>query len=314
MFSPGDLFVLWLFAGATVTLLFQQRRQWQRTAAQVDAGARQLSRGRWWSIVAFTTVAAVLCGVAARLTASGTIGPSTGPTLILVVDVSRSMYASDIEPSRLERAKTLLEEVVAHAAGLQLAVVAFAGGAATVCPRTVDHDAVRAAIRLLNEDMAPVTGTSIGTGLSEAMETVGTSIHDAAILLVTDGENLEGAADTAVGHARERRIPVHVLAVGTTEGAPVPPRLETGNTGSRQTVITRLDDAVLKGVARDTGGYYASATPDGLVNPTEEIDAWMSSMVASTTRSASRHDLAYRYVALIALGLLTTATVLASRP
>lgn len=313
MLSTVDLVFLTALSLATIGLLAQQRRMIRRAEAVWPVQRRGASPKQWFSMAACVTVAAVMCGLAARLAARSAPSIAHVPAVVLAVDVSRSMYAEDIEPDRLARARRVLVQMLDHMAGWRVGVVAFAGGAFVVCPPMVDRAAVRSALQALNEGAAPSAGTSIGAGIDEALRSLAErDDHRAAILLVTDGENLEGTMDDTLAVASSRGVPVHVLAVGTPQGARVPAR--PGAASNRRTVTSRIDEAFLQSVARRTGGQYAAISSDADVDAARFIDSWRLSDGASSRRAAVPRETLYRYVAAVALALLGTATFLTQWP
>ncbi len=184
-----------------------------------------------------------------------------GRDVIIAVDVSRSMLASDLPPSRLKRAKLAAEDLVRQLPGDRIGLVAFAGSAFLQAPVTSDHAAILAAIQELDPDLIPLPGSNI----SDALRCVVDAFDHAeggqrALILVSDGEELE-ADGLAVAKELAGQIRIFTVGVGTPEGAilqvPSPRggmeyiRDEAGNV-----VLSHLDEKRLKELAEAGGGFY----------------------------------------------------------
>lgn len=303
-------------AATAVVLLMWERAHWYRAAKELtperSAGVRPS-----WLTIACVAAAVLVCGVAVTLTAGESQEAGKRGAMVLVVDVSRSMYAGDIVPSRLERAKEVLSRALDDASDWRLAVVAFAGDAVLACPLTVDHDAVRTAIVSLNAASVREPGTAIGKGIAAALDALSDNGQKRAILLVTDGENLEGSVEPSLSKARALGVPVHVLAVGTPQGAPVPARSAPGGfqeveqSGSSDVQPSRLDETFLRRVVTETQGRYVPVTSDLSASGIFDLEAGAELLSGFIQRPSPRR--AYRYLLLVALVLLSAEQLLPSR-
>jgi Ca-activated chloride channel family protein len=210
------------------------------------------------------------------------IGPPP-PTLpgcdaMLVVDLSRSMLANDALPSRLERAKSALGDLVdtvQHRGGHRLGIVAFAGRAQIVCPLTHDYDHVRSKLAALTADPLPTalestttSGTRIGAGLAMAVSALDPQNRGAQMIVLTsDGDDPANDGEWREGYAAARRAGIPVLTVGI--GDPnVDSRVAVGDTALTfrgEPALTRLHEAPLREIAAKTGGAFitsGAAKPD----------------------------------------------------
>ena len=197
-----------------------------------------------------------------------------GIEILLVMDVSNSMRAEDIKPSRLEFARSELLQFVNMSGGERMGVVAFAGPAALLCPLTTDQDAVKMYLRSLSTDSVSTQGTDFQKALAVADEAFkngglggqpGVQVTR-AILLVSDGQDNEPGALVEAEKLAKQGIHIFTLAVGTAEGAPIPIRDSNGQlTGymrdaAGQVVMTKVSGKELEAMARMGHGAFYHAT------------------------------------------------------
>ncbi len=256
-----------LFAWASA----RRREALRRFAGPSDAFADSVARRRRWQ--AALVVAAVL-GTAVALG-----GPRYGTQLrevrqegldvIVALDVSESMHAEDVAPSRLDKAKYEIEHLLAGLAGSRVGLVVFAGEAFLQCPLTSDFGAVRLFLDAAEPSLIPTQGTDFGEALRVAAQAFdvadgnpdgGGEARARALLIVSDGENHAGGFRPALAALEDEGVAVFAAGVGETEGAPIPVyrqnRLagyKTDRTG--QTVESRLDEASLRDLV-EGGAYY----------------------------------------------------------
>ena len=243
----------------------------------VIAGQVERPAGLWRSAVGWTLGLALLAvGAAGPHWGLGPPPPTApGRDIVVVLDLSRSMLARDALPSRLGKAKEALREfadAVQARGGHRLALVAFAGQAAVVCPLTHDYDHFRAKVAALSADPPPpavresgpaaVSGTRIGAGLRRAVDLLDPQFHQAEeIILVTDGDDPAGDEEwrTGLAAAREAGVAVNVVGIGDPNAdSPIP--TETGLlTYHGAEVKTRLQELPLREIASRTGGVYLPA-------------------------------------------------------
>jgi Ca-activated chloride channel family protein len=186
-----------------------------------------------------------------------------GADVVVVLDVSRSMEARDVRPSRLERARLEVGALLDRLKGDRVGVVVFAGEAFVQCPLTTDYDAARLFLRAVGPDAVPQQGTAVANallGAKELLEAAERGARGKVVLLVSDGEDHDGRVLDAASALAAAGIRVHALAVGTAEGAPIPILDARGEVaGWRKDrrgnpVSTRLDEATLRLVADRGGG------------------------------------------------------------
>jgi Ca-activated chloride channel family protein len=179
--------------------------------------------------------------------------------LVVALDLSRSMDAGDVEPSRLARAKLKLLDLLERRAAGQTALVVFSTHAFTVTPLTTDTRTISSLVSAVDTDIMPTQGGSLAAGLERAAMLLDqTGLREGDVLLITDSEVTERDLDAARELARDG-YRVSVLAVGTDQGAPIP-RAEGGfvTDDAGTVVVPQLDAASLQRLAAAGGGRYAA--------------------------------------------------------
>jgi len=270
---PWVLYLLWLVpaGGALWHLLTRRRRhglglvspQMAAKLAPQPAPVRSA-----WQLALFT--AGILFAlIAAARPQWGTREETVyqkGRDLVIVLDVSRSMLATDVHPSRLGRAKVDLLDLIQQLKGDRVGLVAFRGRPLSLCPLTTDYGFLAAVLEGVGVDSAPMGETNIGDAIEEALRAFdpGESSHK-AIILISDGEDLAGHAGTAAQKAKEQGVVIFTVGLGSTEGSPLPSATDKKAFMQYQgkEVISRLNNATLQAVAETTGGAYV---PVGLAN------------------------------------------------
>lgn len=181
-----------------------------------------------------------------------------GLDIVVVLDVSASMDAEDISPSRMERARREVLDLTDLLAGDRVGLVVFAGGAYPRMPLTLDYGVLRHQVKDSSSGTLVAQGSDIGAAIDMAAGLLGPrGAADQVILLISDGEDHVGEGIEAAQRAAEAGIHIYAMGVGTPEGAPV--SLEGGGfkkSKAGEVVITRLDESVLQEVARVGRGAY----------------------------------------------------------
>ncbi len=235
---------------------------------RVGRALSQSRRGIWWKLpVRVVTVGLLLTALLGP--ALGTTRKqvrSTGKDVWVLIDVSRSMDAQDVRPSRLERVKATLAPLLAATGADRVALIAFAGEAELRCPLTFDQAALLLYASTLQTGQLATGSTDIGAALDTVRaairaETSGQSTaggNSPVIVLITDGEDFgDRATDPAAlkGMMRER-VPVMVLGVGTLTGAPVPGTRRPPTDETPGPPMSRLRPEGLRTIAESTDGRY----------------------------------------------------------
>ena len=182
-----------------------------------------------------------------------------GIEVIIALDISNSMLAQDVQPSRLEKAKRLVSQLVDKMQNDKVGMIVFAGDAFTQLPITSDYISAKMFLETITPSLISKQGTAIGAAIDLAtrsftpQEGVGKTV-----ILITDGENYEGGVDEAINRATEKGIQVNVLGVGSPDGSPIP--AEGGNDYRRDqdgnVIVTRLNEQMCQEVAQKGKGIY----------------------------------------------------------
>ncbi len=191
-----------------------------------------------------------------------------GIEVIFLVDTSLSMLAEDAVPSRIEKAKLEMKSFLRQLKGDRVGIVTFAGTGFIQSPLTLDYDAFLLFVNSIQAGYIPDVGTSLSEAIRVATKAFPkTRQKSHVIVLLSDGEDLEGNVESAIKTAKEANIRIYSVGIGTKEGAPIPLRSEQGKVSgykkdrSGEVVITKLNEELLTQIAEQTGGLYSQATP-----------------------------------------------------
>lgn len=283
------------------------RRRWM---AQLPPGLRTFALGAWIVAVAGPQFG----GGASEVT-------SEGIAIMLAVDVSSSMLAEDFAPSnRLDVAREQSAAFIRGRRFDRIGLVTFAGEALTKVPLTVDYAVLERAVREVRVgelDDGTAIGTAIAVGANRLRRAPGAS---RVLVLLTDGENTRGMLDprTAAEAAAAVGVKIYTIGVGTEGEAPMPVGRGPGGQLRYQTLPVRLDEELLRDVARMTGGRYFRATdPEALNHIFQQIDVLETTPVIVTRYRQA--DEQVEIPLLLGLGalvleLVTAATVVVRVP
>lgn len=212
-----------------------------------------------------------------------------GVEVIIALDVSNSMYAEDIQPNRLTRAKQAISRLVDNLENDRIGLIVFAGDAYTQIPVTTDYISAKMFLSAIGPEMVPKQGTAIGAAISLGIRSFSQGEDKSkAMIIITDGENHEDDPLVAATEAAEKGIVIHAIGIGSAEGVPVPVpaggRKDFLKDAEGSTVISKLDEEVLKKIVVSTNGTYvrASNTNIGLDKIFSEIRKMKKDEIEST--------------------------------
>ena len=247
---------------------FVEAPLWGRLSPERSGTLRLLRYLLALAALAFAAVAAARPQVGARLVQV----ERQGIEVVVALDVSLSMEATDVVPDRLERSKQEIRELLDGLKGDRVGIVLFSGSSFLLCPMTLDTGAANLFLDTVTPDVLPDPGTNLEEALRGARTAFGTDISDRkgrAVILFTDGESHVGDVDAAAGQLEDDGIPVLTVGVGTPNGQPIPIYDADGKlTGykkdrSGDVVLSRLEEPLLRRLAESTGGRYYPATLQG---------------------------------------------------
>ena len=253
----------------------------------ISVARRRVQRGLYLSALAFLFVALAGPLVGYRWEQIS----RRGNDIVFAIDTSRSMSTPDVKPDRLTRAKLAIDDFAGHLDGDAVGIVAFAGRAFLVCPITLDYGAFHETLSAIDTNTIPRGGTNISRAIQQAQAALRRRPgSDKILILVTDGEDLEGGALAAAeAAAKQDGLKIYTVGVGTAAGdlIPIPPAQGGGfvkdDTGAF--VRSRLDEPALKSIAAATGGIYAPLGAQG-----EGVETIFKTVFGSM----AKHDLAFR--------------------
>ena len=184
-----------------------------------------------------------------------------GRDIIIAMDVSKSMLADDIKPNRLEKSKQFVSKLLEQLPDDRIALIWFAGKAYLPMPLTADQGAANLFVQSAAPDAVPTQGTVIGEALRLAAESFPQQDKRyKVVLLITDGEDHDESAVTMAKQLKDRGILLIAIGLGTVEGSPIaePGTTEYKKDKDGQTVVTKLNETLLKQLAVTNGGLYGN--------------------------------------------------------
>lgn len=195
-----------------------------------------------------------------------------GIETIIAMDISNSMLAQDVTPSRLEKSKMMVEDLVDHFNQDKIGLIVFAGDAFVQLPITSDYISAKMFLQNIDPSLIQTQGTDIGQAIDLAMHSFTQDAKTGkAIIVITDGEDHEGGAEEMAEKAHDAGINVYILGIGDPKGAPIP----IGNgqymkNKSGNTVMTALNEDMCKKVAAAGKGVYIHVDNSGIAE--EQLD------------------------------------------
>ena len=231
----------------------------------------------------------------------------TGIETIIALDISNSMLAEDIVPSRLDRSKMMVENLVDHFTNDKIGLIVFAGDAFVQLPITSDYVSAKMFLSSIDPSMMATQGTDIAAAINMSMnsftqeEGIGK-----AIIVITDGEDHEGGALEAAEAAKKKGMRVYVLGVGSSQGAPIPipgtGNYMKDNTGN--TVMSALNEDMCKQVAAAGGGVYIHVENNSAAQQQLDNELDKLSKKETSTTVYSDYDEQFQAFGILALLLL----------
>ena len=266
--DPNFLYLLFLLPGVVAIYLFSNHRRRQHIRAYGDPELMKelmptVSKYRpdvkFWMMFAALTLVIILLARPQFGSKMETVKRS-GVETVIALDISNSMLAEDVVPSRLEKAKKLISRLVDTFNNDKVGLNVFAGDAFTQLPITTDYVSAKMFLESISPALISTQGTDIGGAIRLGMksftpqEGVGR-----AIIVITDGENHEGGALEAAKEASDKGMQVFVLGIGSQDGSPIP--VERGSNDFRRdkdgnVIVTKLNEQMCQEIAKAGNGVY----------------------------------------------------------
>ena len=235
---------------------------------------------------------------------------ANGIEAVVMVDVSNSMLANDVQPSRLDRAKLLVTNMVDKMKNDKIALGVFAGEAYPQLPITSDYASAKMFIDALSPDMVTLQGTNLAAAIELGCRSFSSAKNvGKAIIIITDGENHEGGAEEAAKEASKEGVNVYVIGVGSTAGSTIPTSGGVLTDRDGNVVRTALNEQMCRSVAQAGKGIYLHL--DQSNSAQEELQQQLRNLKqgTSTTTYTARDD-QFQAVALIVIFLLVAEVCL----
>ena len=231
----------------------------------------------------------------------------TGIETIICLDISNSMLAEDVTPSRLDRAKMMVENLVDHFTDDKIGLIVFAGDAFVQLPITSDYVSAKMFLSNIDPSMMATQGTDIARAVEMATHSFTQEKGiGKAVIVITDGEDHEGGAVEAAETAKKAGMRVYMLGIGSTQGAPIPipgsSDYMIDNTG--QTVMSALNEDMCRQIASAGGGAYIHVENNS--NAQDLLDQELEKLSKKETQSTiySDYDEQFQAFGILALLLL----------
>ncbi len=234
-----------------------------------------------------------------------------GIEIIIAMDISNSMKAEDVTPSRLQKSKLLVENLINNFSNDKIGIIVFAGDAFVQLPVTSDYVSAKMFLQSIDPSLIASQGTDIAQALNLAANSFTQSKIGKAILVITDGEDHEGGAAEAAQDAYKKGINVFILGIGDPRGAPIP----TGGGGymtdlNGNTVMTALNEQMCQEIAQAGKGKYIHV--DNTNSAQELLNEQLMRLQKGEVDSViySEYDEQFQAVGIIVLLLLVLETVI----
>jgi Ca-activated chloride channel family protein len=272
--NPAILLLLLLLPVAGLFLRWRQAYYLQRLQL-VGMDTRVKNGWKWSRQAIWLLICSLLIFALSRPVWGTELQPveTQGVSIMFVLDVSKSMDAQDISPSRLERAKLSLEDLFKRLSGNEMGLVLFAGNAIVQFPLTSDTLSASSLVKQVTTNSISAQGTNIADAIHLSVQSLtSASKGQRLIVLLTDGEGHEGDVDAVVDEASQAGITIYTIGYGDTTGALIPLHNPDGSITDKRDetgkqVLSSLDEKTLKQIADSTGGVYEHALPNGAEVP-----------------------------------------------
>ena len=308
---------LYIIAVIPLIVMLMSWAEWRRRKMLRRLGDKTLvaslmpnasARRRWIKMILIMVAIVLLAVTAARPQMGSKVSREkrNGIEAIICLDISNSMLAEDVVPSRLQKSKMLIENLVDHFSKDKVGLIVFAGDAFVQLPITSDYVSAKMFLQSIEPSLIQTQGTDIAGAINLARNSfTGQKNIGKAIIVITDGEDHEGGAEGAAKEAREDGYKVFILGIGSSAGAPIPQAgggYMTDNRG--ETVMTALNEKMCRDIAAAGSGTYIHA--DNTATAQERLNDELGKMQKGDMESVvySEYDEQYQWFGILALIVL----------
>ena len=242
-----------------------------------------------------------------------------GLDLVFCIDVSSSMRGTDIKPTRLDKSKFEVSQMIQNLKGDRVAIIVFAGSSHLYLPLTTDYEAAHLFLDQIDTNMIPTQGTSLSSAIQTGLSAFSEDDSKYKVLiLITDGEDHEGEAISLVRQASRRGMIIHTIGVGTIAGSLIPNINNSGITeykkdNSGKLVTSQLNEKILEEIAEAGRGAFIrfNNKPANYKNILNQIDSMEKRTVKSHVYSEFEEQ--YQKFGILSLCLMITSMLISTR-
>lgn len=280
-----------------VTLLFITVLFWKKKVAHTLGDSRLINQltiqysHKKYKLKIILTIISITLGIVAatnmRKPLQSGNSKAMGIDVMIALDVSKSMLSEDEKPSRLEKAKQFITSLTDKIDNNRIGFVVFAGQAYLQMPLTADAVATKLYVSNASPEMVSLQGTNIGAALQLCTNSLNNKEKKyKAIILITDGEDQDNQALEAIKQLKEQGIILHTVGVGSPEGSPIsePGTNDYKKDGNGKTIISKLNESLLKSLAKDGNGSYHLL--NNSVSVADDLSATLNDMEKKTISNA----------------------------
>jgi len=239
-----------------------------------------------------------------------------GLDIYVLMDTSKSMLVEDVSPSRLDRAKKVVEAIIGHLKGDRIGFIPYSSSAYIQMPLTDDYELAKMFLDVIDTDMIGGGGTDVGKAIDLANKSFDEMTDgDKVIIILSDGEEYDAHSDRALKEIQDQRLKVYTIGIGTTDGGLIPVYDDSGENrvdymkdNSDELVMSKLDANMLKELASISNGTYYESSIDG-----SEIQLLMndlSQLEESAQKAKKVNQYQQLYQIFLGLGILTLLVAL----
>ncbi|MCG8183029.1 VWA domain-containing protein [Tenacibaculum piscium] len=231
-----------------------------------------------------------------------------GVDVVFALDVSKSMLAEDIAPNRLEKSKQIIDKIIDKLGSDRVGIIVYAGNAYPLLPITTDHAAAKMFLQNANPDMVSSQGTAINQALNLAKTYYNNDEQtNRFLIIISDGEDHQEETKQIAQNIANDGVKIYTIGVGTQKGAPIPIKVNGSLIGYKkdnkeQTVITKRNEDVLKGIASASNGKYIDG--NRTENPVKAIEKIITNAQKSEFETKQFSDYKDQFQWFLAIGLL----------